>query len=101
MCVYEISFAVGVVADLEKLPAGKRRRVLDEVKNKLSYQPTRPTKQIKHLRKLVPPFEAVPPIWQLRVGGYRVFYDVAEDGKEVFIRAVRRKPPHLSTEEIL
>ncbi len=59
------------------------------------------TKQIKRLRKLVPPFAAVPPIWQLRVGDYRVFYDVDETENRVFIRAVRRKPPHRTTEEIL
>jgi hypothetical protein len=27
--------------------------------------------------------------------------DVAEEGRQVFVRAVRRKPPQLTTEEIL
>ena len=40
-------------------------------------------------------------IWELRVGGYRVFYDVDEDQKEVYVRAVREKPPDKRTEEIL
>ena len=51
--------------------------------------------------KLVPPFEAVPPVWQLRIGDHRVFSDVDSVHKKVFVRAVRRKPPHLTTEQIL
>ena len=101
MCVYEVRFAVSVVEDLKKLRARERQRILDEIERKLSHEPTRPTKHLKQLRKLLPPFEAVPPIWQLRVGDYRVFYDVAEEDRQVFVRAVRRKPPHLTTEEIL
>jgi prevent-host-death family protein len=81
ICVYEVRFAASVVGDLKKLRAAERRRILDEVQKKLSQQPTRLTKQIKQLRKLVPPFEAVPPIWQLRVGDYRVFYDVDRETK--------------------
>ena len=101
MCVYELRFAVSVVHDLKKLRARERRRILDEIERKSPHEPTRPTKHLKQLRRLVPPFEAVPPIWQLRVGDYRVFYDVAEEDRKVFVRAVRRKPPHLTTEEIL
>ncbi len=99
--MYRIRFAASVVSDLEKLRAGERQRILDDVRRRLSHQPTRPTKHVKELRKLVPPFEAVPPIWQLRTGDYRVFYDVDVDERQVVVRAVRRKPPHRTTEEIL
>ena len=101
ICVYEILFAKGVVNDLKKIRAYDRRRILDEMKEKLSHQPTRPTKHRKLLHKLVPPFEAVPPIWQLRVGDYRVFYDVDESAKKIFVRAIRRKPARLTTGDIL
>jgi mRNA-degrading endonuclease RelE of RelBE toxin-antitoxin system len=37
----------------------------------------------------------------LRVGNFRVFYDVDEAGQTVFIRAVREKPPHAETEDVL
>ncbi len=47
------------------------------------------------------PPDAVPPIWELRVGDWRVFYDVEEKAGKVFVRAVRHKPPHKTTEEIL
>ena len=99
--MYEIRFAVSVVSDLRRLRASQRRRILDEVRRKLAEEPAKVTKHIKQLRKLVPPFEAVPPVWQLRIGDHRVFNDVDSEHKKVLVRAIRRKPPHLTTEQIL
>jgi mRNA-degrading endonuclease RelE of RelBE toxin-antitoxin system len=45
--------------------------------------------------------EYVHPVWELRVGERRVFYDADETTGQVAIRAVRHKPPHKTTEEIL
>ncbi len=78
-----------------------RQRILDSVDEQLSHVPTRETRSRRILHGLVPPFEADPPIWQLRVGEYRVFYDVDEIDRIVYVRAVRHKPPHRTTEEIL
>lgn len=50
---------------------------------------------------LIPPFEATPPVWELRVGQPRVYYDIDEAQKKVYVRAIRRKAPHKTTEEIL
>ena len=50
---------------------------------------------------LVPPWEHSEPIWQLRIGEHRVFYDVDDEEQTVTIRAIRHKPPHKRTEEIL
>ena len=74
---------------------------LDGIRRRLGHEPTRTTKHVKQLRKLSPPFEHVPPIWQLRIGDHRIFYDVDEANAVVLVRAVRRKPPHTTTEEIL
>jgi hypothetical protein len=41
-----------------------------------------------------------PPLWQLRVRQFRVFYDVNEQQRVVSIRSVREKPLHTTTEEI-
>ena len=101
ICMYEIRFAAGLVHDLDALRSGERRLVLDGIQRRLRHEPTRPTKHVKRLRKLLPPFEHVPPIWQLRIGEHRVFYDVDEVEKVVSVRAVRRKPPHMTTEHIL
>jgi mRNA-degrading endonuclease RelE of RelBE toxin-antitoxin system len=52
------------------------------------------------LSGLIPPWEQVRPVWQLRVGDLRVFYDVDESTRVVIVRAVRRKEIK-RTEEIL
>ena len=83
------------------MKAGERAEVARAILAELSHEPTKATKRRKLLEGLAPPFEAKPPIWQLRVGEMRVFYDVDEDEKKVFVRAIRRKPPHKTTEEIL
>ncbi|MGH7363594.1 MAG: type II toxin-antitoxin system RelE family toxin [Candidatus Methylomirabilales bacterium] len=99
--MYAIRFAVDVVKDLRKLSAYRRKIILEAIETQLSYEPISPTKNRKLLVNLVPPWDAVPPIWELRVEGYRVFYDVAEEERTVYVRAVRRKPPGRRTGEIL
>ena len=99
--MYEIKYAEGVAADLANVLAHERARILDSIEEQLTYEPTRRTRNRKILVGLVPPWEHVEPIWELRVGEYRVFYDVDEEASVVTIRAVRHKPPHKTTEEIL
>lgn len=48
----------------------------------------------------MPPWDQVGPVWQLRVGEYRVLYDVLDDEDLVVVRAVRRKGKK-TKEEIL
>ena len=98
---FTIVFAERVKEDLKGLRAYDRRGLLDTIERQLTHTPNVATKQRKLLHHLVPPFEAIAPIWQLRVGAFRVFYDVSEEERWVYVRAVRRKPPHLKTEEIL
>jgi len=61
----------------------------------------RPEPLPEPLSGLLPSWEHVPPIWELRVDEYRVFYDVDEKAAGVVIRAIRHKPAHVTTEEIL
>lgn len=98
---FTLVFSEGVKEDLGGLRAYNRRLVLDAIEKQLTHAPNVATKQRKRLHHLVPPFEAIPPIWQLRVGVLRIFYDVSEEERRVYVRAVRRKPAHLKTEEIL
>ena len=99
--MYAIRFAVDVIKDLRNLSAYRRNRILEVLETQLSHEPSSPTRNRKLLVNLIPPWDAEPPIWELRVGEYRVFYDVSEAEKTVYVRAVRRKPPGKKTEEIL
>ena len=99
--MYRIRFAKGVEQDLEELRAYRRKVILDAIEAQLQAEPTTPTRNRKLLVNLVPPWTAEPPIWELRVGDYRVFYDVSEADTTVYVRAIRLKPPGKTTEEIL
>jgi len=99
--VYQIRFAGGVEKDLRKLPAFHRAKVIAAIETHLSDTPEAPTRNRKLLVNLIPPWTAEPPIWELRVGSYRIFYDVSEAESVVFVRAIRKKPPEMTTEEIL
>ncbi|HEY2934397.1 MAG TPA: type II toxin-antitoxin system RelE/ParE family toxin [Acidobacteriota bacterium] len=99
--MYQIRVARDVEKDLKKLKARDRKLVVDAIQTNLSYQPTIATRNRKILASLIPPWNAEPPIWELRVGDYRVFYDVSEAEETVFVRAIRRKPGGQTTEEIL
>lgn len=99
--MFRIRYSGGVAADLAALCSSERSRLLDRIEAQLRDQPTRVARNRKPLPGLVPPWDHVPPIWELRVGDLRVFYDVDEPALIVIVRAIRRKPPHRTTGEIL
>ena len=99
--MYDIRYAEDVANDLKRLRAAQRTQILDRIDAQLTYQPTEQTRNRKILVGLVPPWEHEEPVWQLRIGEFRVFYDVDEAEAIVVIRAIRHKPPHKTTEEIL
>jgi len=99
--MYTIEFAATVAEDLAELPVHRRRQVLDGIDEQLSHQPTEVTRNRKPIVGLVPPWEHEQPVWELRIGEHRVFYDVGEAAHRVTVRAIRHKPPHKTTEEIL
>jgi mRNA-degrading endonuclease RelE of RelBE toxin-antitoxin system len=87
--------------ELQGIRPFDRKRIVSEIDTQLRHEPTTATKNRKCLEALSPTFEHVPPVWELRVGEYRVFYDVDSDGEKVFIRAVRRKLPEQTTGEVV
>ena len=99
--MYEILFSKSIADDLKRISASQRTRILDRIEVQLRREPTRPSRNRKILVGLVPPWEHVEPVWELRIGEYRVFYDVEEVAARVIVRAIRRKPPHRTIEEIL
>ena len=98
--MFEIRFAEGAVADLDAVPAFRRSAILDAIERQLATTPMVKSRSRKELVGLVPPWDQVRPVWELRVGDYRVFYDVDEGGSFVIVQAVRRKG-RKRTEEIL
>ena len=69
---YEIRFAESVEEHLQAVTAGERGRVFRAIEVQLTHEPLKETRNRKPLR----PNPIAP--WELRVGGLRVFYDVAE-----------------------
>jgi len=98
--VFAILYDEATEQDLRALRVYEVRRILKEVEAQLTKEPTRPTRRKKLLEGLVRPWVSVRPVWQLRVGDFRVFYDVDEEGQEVIVRAIRRKGTK-TTKEIL
>lgn len=99
--MFHIVFSIDVERDLRRIPSFYRNRILDAIERQLVHQPIRPAKNKKLLVNLTPPWKNDLAIWELRVGQYRVFYDVNEAEKEVAIRAVRKKLSHETTEDIV
>ena len=88
-------------SELKAIRTFDRRRMVDELLGQLTHQPTAAARNRKRLDAALPDFEHTPPIWELRVGEYRVFYDVDEDQQTVYVRAVRRKGQDQTTEEVI
>jgi len=89
--MFEIRFAEGALDDLEAVPRFQRGRLLDAIERQLSTTPTSPSRNRKELAGLIPPWDQVSPVWELRAGEYRVFYDVDSAANVVIVQAIRRK----------
>lgn len=98
---YTIEFVNDAVDDLTALRAFDRTRILDEIDAQLAFQPTIPTRRRKVLANFIPPWEHRIPVWELRIGDFRVYYDVEDGTSRVIVRAIRRKPPHRTTSEFV
>jgi mRNA-degrading endonuclease RelE of RelBE toxin-antitoxin system len=99
--VFAVRFAEGVEEDLRKIRIFYRNQILDAIEEQLTNEPDISTRNRKRLEDLIPPWQSVAPIWELRVGEYRAFYDVSPAESVVYVRAVRRKPRGTKTEDIL
>ncbi|MBI2190464.1 MAG: type II toxin-antitoxin system RelE/ParE family toxin [Planctomycetes bacterium] len=92
-----------VPSALEELKAVKvfcRWQVAAAIERELQYEPILESENRKQLLDPMPSFECEPPVWELRVGHYCVFYDVDEESRIVLVRAIRLKPPSRTTEEM-
>lgn len=97
---YEIDISESALSELKGLRVYDQRRIATEIHGQLSNQPTVTTRNKKCLSGVSPDFEHVAPVWELRVGMFRVFYDVDEASLRVSIRAVREKAADKQTKDI-
>jgi mRNA-degrading endonuclease RelE of RelBE toxin-antitoxin system len=86
--------------ELDSLRVYDQRRIVDAIEEQLSHQPGLSTRRRKCLESFAPSFEHVAPVWELRVGAFRVFYDVDAGSQLVHVRAIRSKEPGQNTEDI-
>ena len=98
-------FAINIVEEAaEELAAIRpyvRSVIVETIIEQLTFQPTTETKNKKKLAGVEPPWKHLLPLRQLRIGEYRVFYDVEETEGVVNVHAVRFKPANKTTEDIL
>lgn len=80
--MYEIEFAPGAREDLKTLRKVEQVEVLTAIETQLRHEPTVETRN----RKRLEPNEVAE--WELRIGRFRVFYDVEEQVKVVRIEAI-------------
>ena len=99
--MYAIRYGESLPDEFADLRAKDRTRILYAIDVQLLHEPNRQSRNRKLLEGLVPPWEHAGPTWELRVGEYRVFYDLDETEKVVNVRAIRHKPPHKTTDEVL
>jgi mRNA-degrading endonuclease RelE of RelBE toxin-antitoxin system len=87
---YRIRYTPTALKHLRGLPARDRATLLDAVDDRLRHQPGVPTRHRKRLRAN----EVAP--WELRIGDYRVFYDLeaatdVQPAPEVVVLAIGLK----------
>ena len=99
--LYHIVVMLPALDELRAIEVHYRRRISDAIESQLLHEPARTSKNRKRLDGIEAGFEHVQPIWELRVGDWRVFYDIEEADGIVNIRAVRRKDPGKRTEDII
>lgn len=82
---FKITLADSVFDDLAWLKKFERVTILEAIETQLAHEPRKETRNRKQLR------ETNFSRWELRVGKYRIFYNVDEDSKTVDITAVGYK----------
>jgi mRNA-degrading endonuclease RelE of RelBE toxin-antitoxin system len=90
--VYEIRLGEDAQGDLRRMPVHVQRRIVATMRAELKHRPT----SGQPPRKLLAPdadsgIVTSAPVWQLRVGDYRVFYDVDEVRRVVTAQRIARK----------
>ena len=88
--VFEIEITAKAEHDLDAIGSYYRGQILDGIEQHLSYRPKQESRsRIKRLRLLDSP------AYRLRVGDYRVYYDVDEEERIVIVLRILGKEESL------
>lgn len=98
---FDLIVAPSAVREMNDLRPFVRRQIRDAIVQQLPFEPTKPARNRKMLAIEEASFDFSPPLWELRIGDHRVFYDVDLVDEVVYVRSVRLKPPHHTTDEVL
>ncbi len=82
---FAIEFSPDARDHLRSLKKRDQGIVLDAIAEQLTHQPDQPTMQRKRLES-----NPIAP-WELRIGDFRVFYDIHHDERKVAILAIGEK----------
>lgn len=80
--MYDIEFTPESLVDLKSFRKFERAQIVDEIESQLLYEPIVQTRNRKKMR----PNEVAG--WELRIGRFRVFYNVDEEQSLVSIEAI-------------
>ena len=97
---FTLKIMPSALKELQGIGVFYRRQIAQAIDDQLYHQATTPTRHRKIFQVTEASFAFEPPLWELRIGDFRVFYDVDEPTQTVYVRAVREKPPHTTTEEV-
>ena len=81
---FDIEYTDDAEADLDDFERRIQVLIDDEIEQQLAHEPTRETRNRKQHRRS----SAVPAAWELRIGNYRVYYDVFSDERVVTVVAI-------------
>ena len=84
--------------ELSAIRTFDRRRIVDDIDSELGLDADVETKRKKLLDGVIAGFLFEPPLWELKIGDYRVYYDVKRIELMVYIRAVRFKGTRTTAE---
>ena len=86
---YEILMSPDAIDHLREFSAREQSLILDQIETHLLYEPNVETRRRKRMR----PNPLSP--WELRIGQFRVFYDIKEEMAQVYVTAIGHKKMNL------
>ena len=79
---YEILMSPDAIDHLREFSAREQSLILDQIETHLLYEPNVETRWRKRMR----PNPLSP--WELRIGQFRIFYDIEEEMAQVYVTAI-------------